>query len=166
MSNHPVTDDMRDAEAVGAVAEGGGAVNEFEQPVEGVSLTTDAWRRLKKNRMAMFGLGVVVLYAVLSLTAPILPIHSFRYQVSEHRDLPPSFTRSAGDLWLERVETRSRLLAERDGRTDLNDEELADLATIRRASFYRDRGDRWTRGHGSPATVPLGDRPSGARSFE
>ena len=131
MSNHPVTDDMRDAEAVGAVAEGGGPVNEFEQPVEGVSLTTDAWRRLKKNRMAMFGLGVVVLYAVLSLTAPILPIHSFRYQVSEHRDLPPSFTRSTGDLWLERVETRSRLLAERDGRTDLNDEELAELAAIR-----------------------------------
>ncbi len=131
MSNHPITHDMREDEAVGAVPESQNVVNEFDQPVEGVSLTKDAWRRLKKNRMAMFGLGVVVLYAVLSLTAPILPIHSFRYQVSEHRDLPPSFTRAAGELWLERVETRTRLLAERDGRAELNDEELAELAAIR-----------------------------------
>lgn len=105
--------------------------NEFDQPVEGVSLTKDAWRRLKKNHMAMAGLFIVILYAILSITAPILPIHSFRYQVAEHRDLPPSFTKSAGELWLERVETRMYALANKEGRSQLNEEELAELEEIR-----------------------------------
>lgn len=107
-----------------------GQVNEFDQPVEGVSLSKDAWRRLKKNHMAMAGLVIVIVYALLSITAPILPIHSFRYQVSEHRDLPPSFTKRAGELWLERVETRLIALAEKEGRSELNEEELAELAEI------------------------------------
>jgi len=98
-------------------------VNEFDQPVEGVSLTRDAWRRLKKK--------VVIVYALLSITAPILPIHSFRHQVSEHRDLPPSFTKTAGELWYERVETRMYALAERAGQTTLSEEDQAELAEIR-----------------------------------
>ncbi len=108
------------------------ARNEFDQPVAGVSLTRDAWRRLKKNTMAMLGLWVVIFYALVSVTAPILPVHSFRYQVSVHRDLPPSFSKSAGELWHERVETRMRALAERDGRTELTEEEREELAEIRR----------------------------------
>ena len=105
-------------------------VNEFDQPVEGVSLARDAWRRLKKNKMAMFGFVIVVIYAVLSITAPILPIYSFRYQVSEHRDLPPSLSKTSGQLWYERVETRLLLLAEKEGRSELNEEERAELAEI------------------------------------
>ncbi len=80
----------------------GAPVNEFEQEVEGVSLTKDAWRRLKKNKMAMFGLVAVIIYAFISLAAPILPIYSYRVQVPAHRDLPPSLTKSAGELWYER----------------------------------------------------------------
>jgi oligopeptide transport system permease protein len=120
MSNVPV--DTNEAE---------GAVNEFSQPVEGVSLTKDAWRRLKKNHMAMAGLVIVIVYALLSLTAPILPIHSFRHQISEHRDLPPSFTKTAGELWIERVETQMRALATRDGLAELPPEDLERLAEIR-----------------------------------
>lgn len=122
MSNMPNSPDTQSAPE--------GATNEFDQPVEGVSLTKDAWRRLKKNHMAMAGLVLVVIYALLSITAPILPIHSFRHQVSVHRDLPPSFTKTAGELWYERVETRMQLLAERDGRSELNAEERAELAEI------------------------------------
>lgn len=106
-------------------------VNEFDQPVEGVSLTKDAWRRLKKNRMAMVGMVIIIVYALLALTAPILPIHSFRTQVSEHRDLPPSFTKTAGDLWYQRVENRLYALAAKDGRAQLNEKDLAELETIR-----------------------------------
>ncbi|MFW6251165.1 MAG: ABC transporter permease, partial [Alkalispirochaetaceae bacterium] len=80
----------------------GAPVNEFEQEVEGVSLTKDAWRRLKKNKMAMFGLVAVIIYAAVSVAAPLLPIHSYRVQVPAHRDLPPSLTKSAGELWYER----------------------------------------------------------------
>ncbi len=106
------------------------AVDQFDQPVKGVTLGQDAWRRLKKNTMAMMGLMVVIVYGLVSITAPILPIHSFRYQVSEHRDLPPSFRKNAGELWLEREEARMIALAERDGRSGLNDEDRERLAEI------------------------------------
>lgn len=125
MSNPQVEEMIHDTEH-------DGALNEFDQPVEGVSLSKDAWRRLKKNRMAITGLVIVVVYALLSITAPILPIHSFRFQVSEHRDLPPSLSRTAGELWLERVENRMYALADKAGRSELNDEELAELEEIRR----------------------------------
>ena len=32
------------------------AINEFDQVVVGNSLTKDAWRRLKKNKMAVIGM--------------------------------------------------------------------------------------------------------------
>jgi oligopeptide transport system permease protein len=69
---------------------------------KGVSLWQDAWRRLKKNKMAMIGLIVVGFYAVVSLSAPLLPIHSYRYQVLEHQYLPPSLTKTAGELLIEK----------------------------------------------------------------
>jgi ABC-type dipeptide/oligopeptide/nickel transport system permease subunit len=37
---------------------------------KGTSLWQDAWRRLRKNHMAMFGLGVVTVMSVLSVGAP------------------------------------------------------------------------------------------------
>jgi len=49
----------------------------------------DAWRRLKKNRMAIVGLALVILYSLLSLLAPVLPIHSYKHQVLDHQYLPP-----------------------------------------------------------------------------
>ena len=64
MSNQPVVPSGHDSDDAGQ-----GVVNEFDQPVEGVSLTKDAWRRLKKNKMAMFGLVVVVIYEMLMLSA-------------------------------------------------------------------------------------------------
>ena len=51
-------------------------LNEFDQPVKGVSLMQDAWRRLKKNKMAMFGLVMIIFYTIISLSAPLLLIYS------------------------------------------------------------------------------------------
>lgn len=103
-SRDPALESLRRENASNGPGTGpaGAPVNEFEQEVEGVSLSKDAWRRLKKNKMAMFGLVAVLIYAVISLAAPLLPIHSYRVQVPAHRDLPPSFTKSAGELWYER----------------------------------------------------------------
>ena len=36
-----------------------GVTNEFDQEIKGVSLAKDAWRRLKKNRMAMVTSGKI-----------------------------------------------------------------------------------------------------------
>ncbi len=107
------------------------AVNEFSQPVKGVSLWVDAWRRLKKNKMAIFAVVIIGIYALLSLFAPILPIHDYKYQVLSHQYLPPSLTQTGGELLYERTESQMRLLAERDGREELNEEELTELVELR-----------------------------------
>jgi oligopeptide transport system permease protein len=106
-------------------------VDELNQPIKGVSLWKDAWRRLKKNKLAMFGLFVVILYAILSISAPILPIYSYKKQVIEHQYLPPSLTKSAGELMLERDETMMLALANKAGREQLNEEERQKLRETR-----------------------------------
>ena len=98
------------------------AVNELNQPLKGVSLWKDAWRRLKKNRLAIYGLFVVIIYAVLSLSAPILPIYSYKRQVIEHQYLPPSITKTAGELMLEREESLMLAMARQMDRDQLNDQ--------------------------------------------
>jgi oligopeptide transport system permease protein len=107
-------------------------VNEFAQPIKGVSLWLDAWRRLKKNRMAMIGLVVIIFYALLSLTAPILPIYSYKKQVIDHQFLPPSFTRTSGLLFYERTETQLYAQAKVEGRSQLNEEEQEQLREIKK----------------------------------
>ncbi len=104
-------------------------LNEFDQPVKGVSLMQDAWRRLKKNKMAMFGLVMIIFYTIISLSAPLLPIYSYKQQVLEHQYLPPS-TRPAGELMFERQDYLIRALAEKEGRTELNAVELERLADL------------------------------------
>ena len=107
-------------------------LNEFDQPIKGISLWMDAWRRLKKNRMAIVGLAIVVFYGVISLAAPILPIHSYKKQVIDHQFLPPSFSQTAGELWYERTETQLMAMAGKEGRGALNEEEKAQLREIRK----------------------------------
>jgi oligopeptide transport system permease protein len=80
------------------------ARNQFDQPIRGVSLWLDAWRRLRKNRMAVIGLVLVVLCIIVAVLAPVLPIYSYKQQVLGHQYLPPSLTKNAGQLLFERQE--------------------------------------------------------------
>lgn len=105
-------------------------VNEFNQPDKGVSLTLDAWRRLKKNHMAMAGLVLVIFFILISVLAPVLPIYSYTEQVIDHQYLPPSLTKNAGQLYYERTLGQMNALAEKEKR-DLNQEELAALEQIK-----------------------------------
>lgn len=79
------------------------SVNEFNQQVKPVSLWDDAWKRLKKNKMALTGLWVTLAYLLISLAAPVLPIYPYEEQVISHQNLPPSF-RASGEIMLERNE--------------------------------------------------------------
>ena len=108
-----------------------GAVNEFNQSVKGNSLSQDAWRRLRKNKMAIAGLVLVIVYAFLAISAPILPIYSYRKVIADHQDLPPSLNTSAGVLWLEKTGNYMGLVAKKEGRDSLNAEEIAELEEIR-----------------------------------
>ncbi|MBF0279983.1 MAG: ABC transporter permease subunit [SAR324 cluster bacterium] len=106
--------------------------NEFNQAIEGISLNQEAWRRLKKNKMAIGGLYVIIFYALICLSAPILPIHSYKKIILDHQYLPPSLTKTAGDLVYEKKEFRLKRIAQKQGRNFLNDAEKTQLAELRR----------------------------------
>ena len=98
-------------------------VNEFNQQVKPVSLWADAWKRLKKNRMAFFGLFVAAIYVVVSILAPILPMNDYTQQEMLHTNLPPSL-KSAGAVVIEvdeRKVAQIQALVD-EGREDLKPE--------------------------------------------
>jgi oligopeptide transport system permease protein len=106
------------------------ALNEFNQRVKPVSLSQDAWKRLKKNKMAIFGLIVVLIYVFISITAPILPIYPYARQEIMHIYLPPSFEH-AGIVMLRMREAYLAKIMEREGRTEYNSAERTELEAMR-----------------------------------
>ncbi|MCF7915944.1 MAG: ABC transporter permease [Spirochaetaceae bacterium] len=99
------------------------ATNEFNQPLKGNSLYKDAWRRLKRNKMAIAGLIVVALYSLIALLAPVLPIYSYKEQQMSHIHLPPAFSETAGEQMLERKIVELTTLAAKDGRVEWTEED-------------------------------------------
>ncbi len=57
---------------------------------KGTSLWEDAWRRLKKNRLALFGLGVLVLFVVSALLTPWIAPYAYDAQNLDLGATPPS----------------------------------------------------------------------------
>lgn len=106
-----------------------GQVNEFNQSIKPASLWDDAWRRLKKNKMAISGLFIVSFYFVLSLLAPLLPIYSYSEQTIIHQNLPPSF-RTAGGLMLKLKRADMMRVAKAEGRKELSDTQKAELLVL------------------------------------
>ncbi|HLV60270.1 MAG TPA: ABC transporter permease subunit [Fredinandcohnia sp.] len=51
-----------------------------EEPIEGTSLWRDAWRRLRKNRMAVVSAGVLVFVALFCVVGPWIVPHAFDEQ--------------------------------------------------------------------------------------
>ncbi len=48
--------------------------------------------------MAVFGMSIVIIFALLSAFAPILPLYPYDEIILDHQNLPPTLTKSAGDL--------------------------------------------------------------------
>ncbi len=99
------------------------AINEFNQEIAGNSLTKDAWRRLRKNKMAVISLVVVIIYILLAVLAPILPIYPYDEIILDHQHLPPSFTKNAGELLMEKRLADLYTQAWRQGNLELTEEE-------------------------------------------
>jgi oligopeptide transport system permease protein len=106
------------------------ALNEFNQEVKAVSLTQDAWKRLRKNKMAVFGLVVVLFYFALSVFAPLLPFYPYERQEILHTYLPPSFDR-AGKVMIKTREAYLAKVMAMEKRTEYNNAEKAELAAMR-----------------------------------
>lgn len=96
--------------------------NEFNQVLVGNSLMKDAWKRLKQNKMAVLGMAIVVVYAILALFAPLLPIHPYDEIILDHQNLPPSWDKTAGDLMMNDKLNDLYFQAWKSGRLVLNDE--------------------------------------------
>jgi oligopeptide transport system permease protein len=60
-------------------------------PERGFSLWQDAWRRLKRNHMAMISLGVLLLLLVFSVVGPWLSHHAFDATNEDYGSQPPSW---------------------------------------------------------------------------
>ncbi|MGO8692046.1 MAG: ABC transporter permease [Rectinemataceae bacterium] len=110
------------------------AINEFNQRIKPVSLWADAWKRLRKNRMALLGLWIVVIMAAVTIAAPVLPLYDYTSQELYHANLPPSF-RPAGEVALASLEARMDLIRRMiaGGRADLApelDKVRADYAAV------------------------------------
>ncbi len=105
--------------------------NEFDQTIKGSSLNKDAWRRLKKNKMAIIGMYIVVFYSIIAVAAPILPIYSYKKIILDHQHLPSTLTKTAGELMYEKIKNRMGIIAKKRGRTQLNDKELKKLENLK-----------------------------------
>ena len=106
------------------------AVNEFNQIMKPVSLWDDAWKRLKKNKMAIISMWIVLAYCVISLCAPILPIYPYEEQILEHTNLPPSF-KPAGEVMIQQREKYFAKVMAKEKRTEYNEDEAAEIAQMK-----------------------------------
>jgi oligopeptide transport system permease protein len=82
---------------------------------KGVSLGRDAWRRLRRNRMAMFSLGTLITIALLAFLTPMLPLappdkHHTDLQY-EAPSFAPLFVNSFSLDWKAIDETPEKLAA-------------------------------------------------------
>ncbi len=87
----------------------------IELAPKGVSLGRDAWRRLRRNRMAMLSLATLITIALLAFFTPILPLaapdkhHTDRQY--EPPKLVPLFVNTFALNWQAIEETSARLTA-------------------------------------------------------
>ena len=65
-------------------------INDISMAEHGTSLWADAWKRLKKNRMALFGLAVLTLFVVIALLTPAIAPYGYETQDLDLGATPPS----------------------------------------------------------------------------
>jgi len=71
--------------------------------IKGVSLGRDAWRRLRRNRVAMISLFLLVTITLLAILTPMLPLQAPRKIDTERTFQLPSFS-PAGSIDKDRIE--------------------------------------------------------------
>jgi peptide/nickel transport system permease protein len=65
-------------------------IHAVEGKEESASLWKEGWRRFRKNKMALVGLGIVVFFILLAIFAPLLAPYDFKEQNLAERLQPPS----------------------------------------------------------------------------
>ncbi len=118
-----------------------------EKSATGVSLGRDAWRRLRRNRMAMVCLGTLIAITALALFTPLLPLappdkHHTNLQY-EPPKFSPLFERTYDFDWKSVEESQSRI-AELEQKLASADKREANKITLEMENIllrpYRDAG--------------------------
>ncbi|MCF6262111.1 MAG: ABC transporter permease [Xanthomonadales bacterium] len=65
-------------------------ISDIAMAEQGTSLWKDAWTRLKKNRMALFGLAVLMLFSIIALLTPWIAPYGYEQQNLDLGASPPS----------------------------------------------------------------------------
>lgn len=65
-------------------------LNTIDEAEEGTSLWQDAWIRLKQNKLALAGLGVLTLFVIIALLTPWIAPYSYEAQNLDLGATPPS----------------------------------------------------------------------------
>ena len=107
------------------------AVNEFNQVMKPVSLWDDAWKRLRKNKMALIGLYTVGFYILMALFAPLLPVYPYEEQYLAHIYLPPSF-KPAGEVLLSQKRAYTAKLMAKEKRSEYTEQERPEFEALER----------------------------------
>ncbi len=72
------------------------ATMDITEAEQGSSLSHDAWLRLRKNRLALFGLGILLLFIVIAIFTPWLAPYNYDTQNLDLGATPPSATHWLG----------------------------------------------------------------------
>ena len=65
-------------------------ISDISMAEHGTSLWKDAWTRLKKNRLALFGLAVLIAFIIIALLTPWIAPYSYETQDLNLGATPPS----------------------------------------------------------------------------
>jgi oligopeptide transport system permease protein len=71
-------------------------LKEAEQ-IRGISLWRDAWKRLKRNRVAMASLTFLIVLSILAVLTPLLPLQPPRKVRLDHQFAKPTFANHESD---------------------------------------------------------------------
>ena len=77
------------------------------KPTKGMSLSQDAWRRLRRNRVAMLSLWTLVVICLLAFFTPLLPLQAPDYAQTSLQYNEPTAT----PLWLPTLKLDTELIA-------------------------------------------------------
>lgn len=125
--NLPQDDNSRTATpSTGSTLERYAQLLEEAKSIQGVSLWQDAWKRLRRKRVAMLSFWFLVLLTLLALLTPLLPLQSpIRQDAKEKKFAPPSWAAASlrGERFKQQLdELRSRQAAatglEKEGLTE------------------------------------------------
>ena len=84
--------DLKERSEITEILEDAGMEKKYSRS----SLYKDAWRRLKKNKLAMIGLGIIIFLIIIAIFAPLVSPYNPIGRVKEESSLSPSMAHLFG----------------------------------------------------------------------